>query len=76
MFLPEHADEAREKKHLTAQQAAQAAQRAGAARLVLVHVSPRYERRDLEQMAEVAAAEHPAAEVAREGQVITLALPD
>jgi ribonuclease Z len=76
MFLPEHADEARDKKHLTAQQAAAAAQRAGAARLVLVHVSPRYERGDLEQMAEVAAAVHPAAEVGREGQVITLALPD
>jgi ribonuclease Z len=76
MFLEEHADEATAKKHLTATQAARAAAQAHAARLVLVHISPRYEKRDLERMAAEATVCHPRSEVAREGQVIALALPD
>jgi len=76
MFLEEHVDEARAKKHMTASQAARAAAEARAARLVLVHLSPRYEARDLDRFAAEAGTHHPAVQVARDGEVIALPLPD
>lgn len=42
-FLNEHEQEARERGHSTAAQAAQIAQKAGCKRLVLTHFSPRYD---------------------------------
>jgi ribonuclease Z len=76
MFLPEHADEAAEKRHMTAEQAVDAAREAGVRRLVLLHISPRYDNRELKQFAKIAHEGHPRAEVAREGQVIEIPLPD
>ena len=76
MFLPEHADEAAEKRHMTAEQAVEVAREAGARRLVLLHISPRYDNRELKQFAKIAREGHPRAEVAREGQLIEIPLPD
>ena len=76
MFLEEHAQEAREKKHMTAAQAARIARDAGAARLVLVHVSPRYEESELRRFTNEASEVHRAARVARDGERITVPLPD
>jgi len=76
MFLPEHAADAADKKHMTAEQAAQAACEAAVNRLVLLHISPRYENRDLKRFKETARAIHPRSEVAREGQLIEVPLPD
>ncbi len=76
MFLPEHADDAAQKKHMTADQSAEAAQQAGVRRLLLLHISPRYENRELRAFGKVARAIHPRADVAREGQVIRVPLPE
>lgn len=76
MFLDEHVEEAAIKKHMTVTQAASAARDAGAARLVLVHLSPRYDEADLRRFEQQALPHHPHAQVARDGQVITLPLPD
>ncbi len=46
MFLPEHREEAEAKGHMTADDAARVASRAGAQRAVLVHFSPRYTEDD------------------------------
>jgi ribonuclease Z len=76
MFLEEHVDEARAKKHMTAAQAARAAAAARAARLVLTHLSPRYEARDLERFSAEARPHHAVVQVARDGELIALPLPD
>jgi len=77
MFLAEHAEEARSKKHLTVHQATQAASAAGAEELVLVHLSPRYlETGHIERFEEEAREAHPRARVARDGEVITVPSTD
>ena len=76
MFAPEEEQDAAEKMHLTVIQAATAAKNAGAARLVLVHISPRYEDRELRRLAKIAREHHPEAEVARDGNMYEIALPD
>jgi ribonuclease Z len=76
MFLEEHAEDAAEKKHMTVGQAAAAAAKVRAKRLVVLHISPRYERRDLGRFATEGRAHHPDVLVPRDGQVITVPLPD
>jgi ribonuclease Z len=76
MFLEEHAEEARTKQHLTAEQAGRAAHDAGARQVVLIHLSPRYEERDLPRFALEAGRHHGSVEVARDGMVLQLPLPD
>ncbi|MCA9671618.1 MAG: ribonuclease Z [Myxococcales bacterium] len=75
MFLPEHTEDAADKKHMTCEQSAQAALEAEVDRLVLLHISPRYENRELKRIRKLAQAVHPRAEVGREGQVIQVPLP-
>ena len=50
MFTEELAESAREKKHLTAKQAALIASRAGVKKLGLIHYSPRYSEGELKQL--------------------------
>jgi ribonuclease Z len=76
MFLPEHREEAESKKHLAVDQAAQAAAAARALRLVLVHISPRYEGPEVRELAAEAARHHPRAQVARDGELFDVPLPD
>jgi len=76
MFGPDEQDDAAEKKHLTVIQAAQAVQRAGARRAVLVHISPRYEGAAVKRLQAEARKHHPCIEVARDGQLYEVALPD
>ncbi len=76
MFLSEHLQEALEKKHLTVEQAATAARDAGVKRLLLVHISPRYDAADLGRLQDEAARHHPAARVARDGETLTLPFPE
>jgi len=55
-FLDEDRDLAFERKHLTAKQAGELARRAGAKRLAVFHVSPRYEGREAEVLREAGEA--------------------
>ncbi len=66
MFLPEHSAEAEAKRHMTVDEAARVASRAGARRVVLVHISPRYGEEDLEELAAAAAKRFEKAEIGRD----------
>jgi ribonuclease Z len=70
MFLSEHEAEAESKRHMTAAQAGRAAERARAAELVLVHLSPRYEAHHEAQFIEQARAHHHRARVAQDSERI------
>ncbi len=65
MFSSSHQKEAYQKKHMTAEEAARSARAAGAKRLVLVHISPRYGLQD-EALLQAEARKHfAAAEVSK-----------
>lgn len=68
-FGEDERDRAAETRHATARQAAEVAREAGARRLVLTHVSPRYSREAPELLAE-ARAEFSETTVARDGMVV------
>jgi ribonuclease Z len=76
MFEPGMEDDAAAKKHMTIPQAASAAQEAGVRQLVLVHISPRYERGELKRLAKVAAEHHSNVTIGRDGNDYELALPE
>jgi ribonuclease Z len=68
-FADEEADRARETQHSTAREAAELARDAGAARLVLTHISPRYGL-DPRVLEEEAGGAFPGVVVARDGMEI------
>jgi ribonuclease Z len=72
MFADELADDAAEKKHLTARQAAQIARQAGVGKLGLIHYSPRYTDRELKLLLQQARAVFPETFLTRDLQVIEL----
>ncbi len=69
MFSPEHQEEAEEKGHMTVDEAARIAGRAGVQRAVLVHISPRYGEEDMEGLNAAASKRFPNAEVGRDLEV-------
>ncbi|MFH1130302.1 MAG: ribonuclease Z [Pseudomonadota bacterium] len=75
MYLSEHEEDAAEKKHMTATQAAQAAQNANVQQLLLIHLSPRYEKKDRHLFTKEAQAVHNNARAARDGEMIEVPLP-
>lgn len=76
MFAPGMEADAAKKRHMTVGQAAGAAREAGVRKLVLVHVSPRYEGAEVRDLAEAARTEHPNVRVGRDGKVYELELND
>lgn len=74
MFLAQHASEARDKKHLTAQQAGQIARHAGARRLVLVHLSPRYEDKERPRFEEEVRLHHDHTLLAQDGMQLEVSV--
>jgi ribonuclease Z len=74
MFLAEHESEARDKKHLTAQQTGQIARQAGARRLALIHLSPRYEDRDRPRFEEEVRLHHDHALIAQDGMQLEVSV--
>lgn len=76
MFLPEHAEEAAQKRHLAVKDSARIADRAGAKETILVHLSPRYDKRQARQVDEVARAVAPNVRRGREGERFEIKLRD
>ncbi|MGK7311114.1 MAG: ribonuclease Z [Candidatus Longimicrobiales bacterium M2_2A_002] len=74
-FAEEEADRARETEHSTAREAAIIAREAGARRLALTHISPRYGI-DPTALEQEARAVFPGAMVARDGMEIEIPYPD
>ncbi|MBR6340742.1 MAG: ribonuclease Z [Treponema sp.] len=66
MFEDELIDQAKEKKHMTASQAATIARDAEVRRMCMIHYSPRYTDRDLDKLLEEARAVWPKAELSRD----------
>ena len=69
MFSPEEQTEAEEKGHMTIDEAARIAGRAGARRAVLVHISPRYGEEDMGGLNAAASNRFSEAEMGRDLQV-------
>ena len=76
MFGEELAEDAADKKHLTAVQAAEIARQADVGRLGLIHYSPRYTDRELKRLLHQARSIFPATFLSRELQIIDLPYPE
>ena len=72
VLLDELIDQAKEKKHMTASQAATIARDAQVRRMCMIHYSPRYTDRDLEKLLEQARAVWPATELSRDRMQIEI----
>lgn len=76
MFEDELIDQAREKKHMTASQAAAVARDADVRRMCMIHYSPRYTDRELSRLLEQAQKIFPAAELSRDRMSIDIPYVD
>ncbi len=77
MFLPEHDEEAVAKGHMTVDDAARVASRAGLCRAILVHISPRYDNEgDMKLLAEAASRRFHRAEMGIDLGVYPVPYPD
>lgn len=76
MFHPDQGEEAEAKGHMTVDDAARVAARAGARRAILVHISPRYDDRDMEALATAVAQRYPQAEMGRDLQFYAVTFRD
>ena len=76
MFEEELIDQAREKKHMTAAQAATIARDADVRRMCMIHYSPRYTDRELEKLLTQAKEIWPAAELSRDRMQIDIPYVD
>ncbi len=76
MFEDELIDQAKEKKHMTASQAATIAKDADVRRMCMIHYSPRYTDRELEKLLEEARAVWPKAELSRDRMNIEIPFID
>ena len=76
MFENALLDQAKEKKHMTASQAAQIAKDADVKRMCLIHYSPRYTDKELHVLLEEAQAVWPKAELSKDRMQITIPYED
>ena len=76
MFLPDDAEHADAKSHLTVVDAARIAGRAGVGRVVLVHISPRYSSEDLSLLEAAAKSRYDGAEMGEDFRTYQVPLPD
>lgn len=72
MFSDEHADQAKEKKHMTARQAGKIAHDAQVRRMGLIHYSPRYNDKELPALLEAAQENYPDAFLTRDRMQIDI----
>jgi len=75
MFLPEHAEEARQKQHLCVSDAARIAHQAGAQQTILTHLSPRYDASQINTFTSLAHEVAPNIRAGRDGERIPIKLP-
>ncbi|MCR4742424.1 MAG: ribonuclease Z [Treponema sp.] len=76
MFEEALADQAKEKKHMTAMQAAHIAKEAKVKRMCMIHYSPRYTDRELEKLLKEAQSVWPQAELSRDRMHIEIPYED
>lgn len=76
MFEDELIDQAREKKHMTASQAATIARNANVKRMCMIHYSPRYTDKELPKLLEQAKKIFPAAELSKDRMHIEIPYED
>jgi ribonuclease Z len=76
MFVSAHSDHADQKGHMTVAEAAKIARKAGAARAVIVHISPRYENSELGKLEEEARKEFDHAKIGKDLDWFEVSLPD
>lgn len=76
MFADDLADQAKEKKHMTASQAGTVARDADARRMLLIHYSPRYTDKELSVLLAQARSVFPAAELSRDRAHIDIPFVD
>lgn len=72
MFLPEHQEEADAKGHMSVDDAARVASRAGVLHAVLIHISPRYTEEDMERFVEAARKRFERVEIGADLQSFTI----
>jgi len=76
MFLTEHSEHADVKGHMTVAEAAGIARKSGAARAVLVHISPRYENSELGKLEEEARKEFQSIRIGRDLDVFEVSFTE
>ncbi len=76
MFLPEDEQHADSKGHLTVVDAARIANRAGVRRAVLIHISPRYDKKELHLLEAAAKSRFTGAELGEDFKVYPVPLPE
>ena len=76
MFERELADTAAEKRHMTAEQAAELARAAAVKKLALIHYSPRYTDSDLKRLLEEARAVFPDSVLTKDRMVLPIEYED
>jgi len=76
MFLPEHAEHADIKGHMTVIEASRLARRAGVKQAILIHISPRYSGEDLQQLEDKAREAFETIKVGRDLDVYSVPYTD
>ena len=76
MFLPEHSEEAKARGHMTVDDAARVASRAGVLKTVLVHISPRYQGADMEDLERSSIGRYEGAEIGKDLQCYPVSFRD
>jgi len=76
MFISQHSEHADLKGHMTAAEAARIAKKAGAAKAVLIHISPRYENSELDKFEEEAHKEFHSVKVGRDLDIFEVSFPE
>ncbi len=76
MFLSEHSNHADLKGHMTVVEAARIARKSGAARAILVHISPRYENSELGKLEEEARKEFSSLRIGKDLDVFEVSFPE
>ncbi len=76
MFLTEHSEHADAKGHMTVAEAAKIARKSGAARAVLVHISPRYDNSEIGRLENDAHKEFQSVKIGRDLDVFEVSFPE